>query len=314
MLSLLLLIILGFNGAVYLVLGEFLTMQGYFGFVSAFLHALGSALSLLLAGWIIGALPVWSARCFRYYSICAFLGLIGPAVATFWVIPHIGTGLMAAVIATSPIITVLISHLFGAERFNQLLFLGVMTGFVGAAVIILGEATWPSEEGKYLWLVASLLVPTLLASGNVARTALWPAGLTPIQAGAGISTFAVVTAAFLVPVFEPAAFSAMPSRDALLLMLGFVVVNGISAFPFFYLQKIGGPTLLSLLSHVMAGFGLLLGVIFFADRYRLIDLAGVLLILMGVSITSYFKRAWFRRNSVPLRKANTTRKSLGRIG
>lgn len=290
MFPLLLLLILGFNGAIYLVLGELLVANGYYGFSAAVLHAFGSAVSLTLACYLTGVRPAWRRDCLSYYAICAFLGLIGPAISTLWVIPHIGTGLMAAVIATSPLLTQLISHLFHIEKFNLLLFSGIMLGFGGAAAIILGEATWPTEEGKYLWLGVSMIVPLFLASGNVARSALWPEGLTPMQAGSGISWVALLFAVILVPIFEPRTLVVVPPVHTVWIILAFVVLNGISALPYFLLQKIGGPTYLSLLSHVMAGFGLLLGALIFDESYRLVDFLGVFLILIGVSTTSYFKR------------------------
>jgi drug/metabolite transporter (DMT)-like permease len=290
MLQIVLLLILGFNGAIYLVLGDLMAARGYHGFISAALHAGGSALSLAIACGVAGLRPTWSKGSLKYYAICAIFGLIGPAVSTFWVIPHIGTGLMAAVIATSPLFTTIFAHVFGVERINLLLVLGIVIGFVGTAIIILGEVSWPTSDDRYVWLIASLIVPTLLAAGNVARTALWPGTLRPIQAGSGISAVAFVFAIILVPLYEPDALTRVPPTDVAVLIAAFIVLNGINAFPFFYLQRIGGPTILSLLSHVMAGFGLLLGWMFLGESYRPADLIGVALILIGVSTTSFIKR------------------------
>ena len=289
MLPVILLLILGFNGAVYLLLGELLVDHGYNGYTSATLHALGSGISLTCACLFAGRALIWRPINLSYYLVGATLGLIGPAVATFWAIPHVGTGLMSVVIATSPLFTVIFSHIFQVEKFSLPLLLGILLGFVGTLLIILAEVSWPTVEGRYLWLAASLIVPALLAMGNVARTALWPDDTTPPQAGSGISLVALAISVPLLAFGEPQALSELPSGAALKLMLAFVVLNGVSAFPFFYLQRLGGPTLLSLLSHVMAAFGLLLGAIWLGETYRWSDLFGAALILAGVSITSLLR-------------------------
>lgn len=289
MIPVFLLLILGFNGAVYLLLGELLVRHGYHGFSSAVLHALGSGLSLTCACVVSGRALVWRPANLRYYLFGAVLGLIGPAVATFWAIPHVGTGLMSVVIATSPLFTVLFSHLFQVERFSLPLLAGILLGFAGTLLIILSEISWPTSQGRYLWLVASLIVPVLLAMGNVARTAFWPEDTTPPQAGAGISLVALAFSLPLLAAGEPQALANPPSGEVLGLMLAFVLLNGVSAFPFFYLQRLGGPTLLSLLSHVMAAFGLLLGALWLGESYRWPELLGAVLILAGVSTTSLLR-------------------------
>ena len=304
MIAFILILILGFNGAIYLVLGGIMVNDGYNGLFSACLHALGSAVSLIVACRVMRQPIRWKRVHLKYYVICAFLGLIGPAVSTFWVIPHIGTGLMAAVIATSPLFTALFSHLLKVEPFNRILSLGIAIGFFGAAIIILGEVSWPTAPNKYIWLLISVIVPICLALGNVARSALWPTGLTPIQAGSGISLVALMVSICLTPFFEPKVLVELPQVNSLWIMAAFTLLNGISAFPFFYLQKIGGPTLLSLLSHAMAGFGLLLGAFFFGETYRFLDFLGVGLILIGVSSTSYFRHQ--RTQKLTFQNANAS--------
>lgn len=287
--QLFLLLTLGLNGAIYLVLGQILATEGYSGFFLALGHAAGGALFLtMMCLFSRGRLRI-DISSLTYYAGGAIIGILCPAVATFWVIPHIGTGLMSVIIALSPLMTIIIAHAVRTELFDKWRALGASIGIVGVMVIVMNEAVLPTSEDKGFWLIAALLVPFALAAGNVFRSMFWPKGQTPVEAGAGISLVAVILIAPITAGIDTNYFQTVASFDIFLVIFGFVAINGLNAFPYYYLQKIGGPVYLSLLSHAMAFFGVILGILIFGESHRVADYIGMGLILIGVATVNRFR-------------------------
>lgn len=291
---LLLLTLLGFNGAVYLVLGKFVTDAGGNGLLLALGQAAGAAAVLGPLTARRGERLGRSRTVVGFYAGGAVIGILLPAVATFWVLPHIGAGLMAVSIATSPIMTALIAQLVGIEKLNLQKGLGIAGAFAGAALIV-GGAPDPSVVREPLWLAAGLLVPFLLACGNVYRTLFWPEGHSAPQVGAGIGILGIVVIAPMAMLTGGPAAALGFGIGAAAALIGFVALNGFNALPYYYLQQIAGPVYLSLLSHMMAAFGILLGILVFGERFSLRDIGGVALVLTGVALVTLSRARQARR-------------------
>lgn len=281
MTPLLLLILLGFNGAVYLVFGQIAVTGGANGLLLALCQAGAGAAVLWPACAMRGERLGVDGRTLAFYAGGALIGIVLPAVAAFAALPHVGAGLMATTIATSPVFTTLIAHAAGVERFGLRRGIGIACTFAGAVLIVGG----PEADGQRdpFWLAAGLLAPFFLACGNVFRTRFWPRGHSAFQVGAGVSLAGVIVAAPLALASGAAAAVAGLGLAPGMALAGFIAVNGLNALPYYRLQQIAGPVYLSLLGHVIAVFGVLLGALALGERYGPWELAGVALVLAGVA-------------------------------
>ena len=288
MVPFLLLVALGFNGAVYLILGQVAKAAGIGGFTLALGQALGGALVLWPLTRLARLRVDRSGPSLRYFAGAALLGILLPAVATFLVILHIGAGLMSVAIALSPVFTASISHLVGYERLNRPRLLGILIACAGVMLIIGHKASLPRTSGSVVWLVAGLTVPFFLSCGNVFRSRFWPPGQRPIQAGAGIS---IVALPLTIPLALAADWQQVPTLPdtAWWALFGFVLVNAVNSLPYYKLQQLGGPLYLSLLSHMMAIFGIGLGMLFLGERHPPMVFLGIALVLLGVWIVNRYR-------------------------
>lgn len=187
--------------------------------------------------------------------------------------------------ALSPVFTLTISALFKLKTPNWLGLLGIFIGLIGAAIVSITRGS-SAEAPSLIWLFAALLIPILLACGNVYRTIAWPKGASPDVLAFYSHAFAATIFAVILFVttgnvnFAPLA--AVPIASCLQ-----ILVAGLTFPIFFRLQQRGGPILLSQIGYVAAAVGLLSATLFLGERYQLLTWLGAGVIGMGIMVTIF---------------------------
>ncbi|MGB3900339.1 MAG: DMT family transporter [Mesorhizobium sp.] len=279
-----LLVVTGALLGLSLPLGRMATDVGVPGMVWAFVISLGAGGLLWAVTMARGVRFRLTAHKLRYFSIVALVSYAIPNLLMFSAISHLGAGYTGIMYTLSPIITLILSILLGVRRPSTLGVIGIVVGFVGAAMVAMtrGEAGQPAA---LFWVAMGLLVPVFLAIGNIYRTWDWPGdtGPTELAIGSHLAAAAMLLVAIL----------ALPGGGSLQL-LGQVpwvaAVQAISAavmFPvYFRLQAVGGPVYLSQIGYVAAAVGLFSGTLFLGEHYRGLTWAGALVVVVGVFITT----------------------------
>lgn len=287
------------SAAVLLVLtGAFLGLTLPFGklaFVAgvapslwAFVISLGAGTVLLAAFFVMGKRPQLNAHMLRYYVITALVSYAVPNLMTLSAIPHLGSGYTGIMYTLSPVFTLLFSVMLKLRRPNPLGLLGILVGFIGAVTVgfTRGQVGQPAEP---LWVAIGLLIPVLLALGNVYRTVDWPAGADPTELAAGSH---LMTALLLIPIifYMTGGFPVAPLRGIPWLVVAQVVASACMFALYFRLQAVGGPVYLSQIGYVGAAVALLAGTLFLGEVYQLATWAGALIITIGVLMTTKAQR------------------------
>jgi drug/metabolite transporter (DMT)-like permease len=293
------------SAAVLLVLtGTFLGLTLPFGKLAfaagiapslwAFVISTGAGTVLLAAFLIIGKRPRVSWRMLRYYTITALISYAVPNLMTLSAIPRLGSGYTGIMYTLSPVFTLLLSILFKMRRPNLLGLLGIFVGFAGAVLVGLtrGQVGQPADP---LWVGIGLLIPVLLALGNVYRTIDWPEGADPTELAAGSH---LTTALLLIPVifYMTGTFPAEPLGDVPWLVFFQVMASACMFALYFRLQAVGGPVYLSQIGYVGAAVALLAGTLFLGEVYQLATWAGAVIITLGVLMTTKAQRMAAKAN------------------
>ncbi|MEK1886786.1 MAG: DMT family transporter [Phyllobacterium sp.] len=287
------------SAAVLLVLtGTFLGLTLPFGKLAfaagiapsvwAFVISLGAGTVLLAAFLIMGKRPKLNARMLRYYIIAAFVSYAVPNLMTLSAIPHLGSGYTGIMYTLSPVFTLLLSVLLKLRSPNTLGLLGILVGFAGAVIVgsTRGQVGQPADP---FWVVIGLLIPVLLALGNVYRTIDWPAGADPTELAACSH---LMTAIMLVPVifFMTGEFPIAPLAGVPWLVVAQVLASACMFALYFRLQAVGGPVYLSQIGYVGAAVALLAGTLFLGEGYQFATWAGAAIITIGVLMTTKAQR------------------------
>ena len=254
----------------------------------AALISLGAS-SLLGAWLLLRRRPVvCDAQHARYFVITALVSYALPNLLVLAAMAHLGSGPTAMMFTLSPLFTALLSRLAGLRAPARLEYWGIAIGFGGALLVALarGEAGRPAAG---LWVGVGLLIPLLLALGNVYRSLDWPprADATWLAVGShGVAALLLLALCALT-----GAWRGLPALAGVPWLAAAQVAAAVLMFPlFFRLQALGGPVLLSQIGTVGAGVGVAVGAGLLGERYPPLVWGGVALIALGIGLTVWARR------------------------
>ena len=246
--------------------------------------------STLLGAWLLlrRRPVVCDAQHLRYFVITALVSYALPNLLVLAAMAHLGSGPTAMMFTLSPLFTALLSRLAGLRAPARLEYWGIAIGFGGALLVSLarGEAGRPAA---WLWVGVGLLIPLLLALGNVYRSLDWPprADGTWLAVGShGVAALLLLALCALT-----GAWRGLPALAGVPWLAAAQVAAAVLMFPlFFRLQALGGPVLLSQIGTVGAGVGVAVGAGLLGERYPPLVWGGVALIALGIGLTVWARR------------------------
>lgn len=264
--------------------GKLATAAGVPPAIWAFVISFGAGAVLLAALLMHGGSIGLDRRKLRYFIVVAAVSYAIPNLLLFAAIPHLGVGFTGIMFTMSPLFTLAITLMLRLRRPSLLGVAGIGVGFVGAVIVALtrGAANQPAE---LLWVVAGLLIPVSLAVGNVYRTVDWPEGSGPIQLAAG-SHLAAAVMLLVTAVSVAGGIPFAPLISVPWLVVAQVIVSSVMFAVFFRLQAVGGPVYLSQIGYVAAAIGLISGMLFLGESYRIETWLGAVLISIGLVMTT----------------------------
>ena len=250
------------------------------------------AFRMLLAAAVLTGYVVWrfgrprAARELRAaWRHCLVLGVLNAALP-FWLIAwgeqHIDSGLAAVVQASVPIFNaLLILRFIPHERLTRMQALGLAIGIVGVAVV-----TGIHPDGGGVAIVGALAVvlsSVSYASGGVyGQRAVSGTPGPVLAAGSMLCGGLILTplALFQLP-------DAVPSLEATASVLALSLLGtALAQLILFRVLALHGSARLSLVTYLMPGFALVYGALILDEAIGAATLAGLGLILGGVSLAS----------------------------
>ena len=248
----------------------------------ALLICLGTGLAMLVVAALFETSPA-SPGLFRYAAISGMISNVIPLFLTFAAIPHIGSGLASIMVATSPVMTALLSMLLKVRPPSALGLAGIALGLAGAiAIIIARNASFTA--GESLWLFLAALIPVFLGFGNVYRSMAWPKGAGPMRLASMVNLGAVPPLALIGYLWN--GFDAAPLLDVPYIVAAQLISATIMYLTFFRLQAVGGPTYLSQIGDVAAIVGVGIGVTLLGETYPAMVWAGVAVVAAGIALST----------------------------
>ncbi|HVL72271.1 MAG TPA: DMT family transporter [Beijerinckiaceae bacterium] len=255
----------------------------------ALLIAAGASLVLGAAALVSRRPPPRDAHSLRYYAVAGTISFVAPNVIVFAAIPRLGAGFTAVMFTLSPVLTLALSSLWGLRRPNAFGLAGLALGFVGALLIVFsrGRVDLPADP---LWIGLALLVPALLAAGNVYRTVDWPPAADALSLAVGTNGFAALLLLALAILEGGAGALSALARVVPLAAAQIVASAGMFAL-YFRLQQVGGPVYLSQIGYVGAAVGLVSGTFLLGEAYPAATWLGGLIVACGAVLAAYAMRA-----------------------
>lgn len=242
--------------------------------------ALAIVALLVLRRGRLRALAAAARRARRALPWLAFLQNVAPVALVAVAVQHVDTGLVAILLATTPLLSAALARLTGlAERLTRWQLAGLIAGLAGVAATTGGGRVETTAE----WLSA-LAVVGAAASYAAAGLLVKRTGIAPVE---GACWAFVLSVPMLVPLallewsVEPPGARALAS----LLVLG-AASTGIATVLYFWLIARAGPARALLVTYTTPPVALAFGAAVLGERLPVLAALGLPLILGGVAVAS----------------------------
>lgn len=276
-----LLVSVGFLLTVIIMISKVAVSSGIRPLELGLAGSLGAGIILFCVVAVRSDLPSWSRSRLLLYFILGIVSFGFPNVITFLVVQHAGPAYGATVYALSPLFTFIIAASFGVERLSLSRFIGILTGLIGASLVLSQKVVGSDVSGGIFWALLGLTIPASLATGNVLRTAFWPKGASPASFASAtllVSALQLIIVAFIID--DPTSWGGKTSGD-ILLIAALIVASAVMYLLLFRLQHIAGAVFLSQIGYWATGFGVIFSFLLFGDLISLFSIGGIILIIAG---------------------------------
>jgi drug/metabolite transporter (DMT)-like permease len=217
--------------------------------------------------------------------ILGMMNLLLPQVLISWGESFVPSWLASILMSSVPFLTMLFAiPLFSEERITLHKAIGLGSGFVGVIVLVFNQ-NGQREIGNYIGVLAILLAALSFAASNVysrAKTRHIPPEMLTL--GTLIAAaFVIIPAAWIAE--GPVILPKEPITWIALIFIG-VFNGGLVMAVFFSLIHTIGPGRTSLVTYIFPLVGVVLGVVFLAERPGWQLIVGAPLIIAGILIVN----------------------------
>ena len=295
----LLTIAIGALVAINFALAKYGVLQGFSPLTVFYWQILGAVFLLLIVGFIRkGAFALKSIH-FRYYCFSGLLSVSAPNLMANWALLEVPASTFSVLVTLSPLFTFALSALYERKALSAQRLLGIFVGFV--AVLLVTGQRFNTDGASLIPMLLALLVPALLASGNVYRSKAYPTGGDALSLATGMLLSQVV---LLTPVYALLAIrhqnidagvdstqlmSAAHPEISPILMAGILLMVIISALGYlmtFRLQKMTDSVGFSQVGYFVTLTGVAIGILFFDEPLTVHIIAAIGLLFIGLALTN----------------------------
>jgi drug/metabolite transporter (DMT)-like permease len=251
-----------------------------------FWFCLGSGLVVLIIGLLRGRRPPMSKRHLIYYFRAAALRFTIANAILYAAQGKLPVGVMAVIMAFTPIFTHLVSLIAGVEKLVWLRLWGILFGFVGVLIIVVPKASLP-DPSLTIWVLIGFGTPLLHGLAYVFLSdSNRPPDIDSLQLATGTLLAAAAMALPISLAIGEFYILAPPFTNGELTMILHFVLAGFNFYGVFELLRIAGPTYMSQSSFLSVIFGVFFGIVLLGEQHSLYIWVAIALILGGVALVN----------------------------
>lgn len=201
-----------------------------------------------------------------------------------WAQGHIPSGLASILNATTPLFTVALLHVLGAERATPMKATGVLVGLGGVALMLARD--WGKfGAAEIIPQLAMLAATTCYAISGWWGRRLQKDAVPPLVAATGQMIASTLLLAPLVLLVDRPWNLPLPSTPAMLSIVALGVFSTALAYILFFRVLVrAGPTNLALVTFLIPVSAILLGTLFLGERLTLAQVFGMATIGLGLAL------------------------------
>ena len=223
----------------------------------------------------------------NYYLFMSLVGIVIPFIAIITGQKNIDSAMAGILMATMPISTILLSHLFlDDEKMNKQKFIGFIISFLGVFILIyrddlfIDNSISETFESQLLVILGATLYAFAAIYGKKYKIT------DPLSASTGTILFAT----FFMTIYLIFIDQSKPSFSHLLLdmnilLLG-VLCTAIATVIYFQILQSEGASFISMMNFLIPLWAILFGIIILNDQFSWNYILGLLVILFGIKLAN----------------------------
>ena len=223
----------------------------------------------------------------NYYLFMSLVGIVIPFIAIITGQKNIDSAMAGILMATMPISTILLSHLFlDDEKMNKQKFIGFIISFLGVFILIyrddlfIDNSISETFESQLLVILGATLYAFAAIYGKKYKIT------DPLSASTGTILFAT----FFMTIYLIFIDQSKPSYSSLLLdinilLLG-VLCTAIATVIYFQILQSEGASFISMMNFLIPLWAILFGIIILNDQFSWNYILGLLVILFGIKLAN----------------------------
>ena len=223
----------------------------------------------------------------NYYLFMSLVGIVIPFIAIITGQKNIDSAMSGILMATMPISTILLSHLFlDDEKMNKQKFIGFIISFLGVFILIyrddlfIDNSISETFESQLLVILGATLYAFAVIYGKKYKIT------DPLSASTGTILFAT----FFMTIYLIFIDQSKPSYSNLLLdmnilLLG-VLCTAIATVIYFQILQSEGASFISMMNFLIPLWAILFGIIILNDQFSWNYILGLLVILFGIKLAN----------------------------
>ena len=223
----------------------------------------------------------------NYYLFMSLVGIVIPFIAIITGQKNIDSAMAGILMATMPISTILLSHLFlDDEKMNKQKFIGFIISFLGVFILIyrddlfINNSISETFESQLLVILGATLYAFAAIYGKKYKIT------DPLSASTGTILFAT----FFMTIYLVFIDQSKPSYSNLLLdvnilLLG-VLCTAIATVIYFQILQSEGASFISMMNFLIPLWAILFGIIILNDQFSWNYILGLLVILFGIKLAN----------------------------
>lgn len=219
------------------------------------------------------------------FTVLAVFGNALPFSLIAWAEMRITSAQAGLLMALMPISTMVLSHFFvTGDQLTQRKLVGVVLGFIGVAVLVSGDLLAGNFGGE-LFAQLVVLAATLSYAANTVYTKRVPDDINVLVMAVGAL---LVGSIMLLPIsllLEQPHFTAQSLPDFMAAVVLGVVSTGLATWAYFRVVTDCGPSFLSLINYIIPAIAFSAGVLFLGESANWSQLAGLVIVLLGIGLT-----------------------------
>lgn len=218
-----------------------------------------------------------------FYAICGVLGTALPHTLSYISIRHLSVGVQSLVLATVPMMTLLLALALREERFDPRRAFGLGLGLVAMLLIALPDTSLP-EGTEALWIILPVIVSLSYAAENVYIAKWKPANLDALGVMCGLSWAALAMLVVPAALEGPLLPATLGTEEAAL--AGIAVLHVLSYFGFVWLIGRAGSVFASQVGYVVTASGIGWGMAVLGERHSVWIWGALALVFAGLALVS----------------------------